>query len=190
MLCHLITQTINTDDAMMRFAYDRCSSMDYLDLAVLKSLALDCFSSQRENIVILDGLDEAKGDEPERAVKWCLDQLVQTSSSRGFHVKLLICGQEDGTIDSILSPYPKIRLDTAKPHQKDIERHCKAQASVIGHRFRLSPDDEMALVLRVTRASNGMCMEKQGLEMKVLTVTARDVSVYGSSASKPGIYGF
>lgn len=164
MLCHIITQIISTDDTMMRFAYDKCSSMDYLDVAVLKSLALDCLSSKRDTVIILDGLDEGMDDEPERTIKWCLDELLKTVSLRGCHLKLLICGQEDGKIDPLLASYPNIRLHTVGRHLKDIEDYCAAQATSIATRFRLSFDDKKALILRVTKASNGMLKQNKWKE--------------------------
>ncbi|GKU22967.1 unnamed protein product [Fusarium langsethiae] len=77
MLCHIITQIINADETTMRFAYDKCSSMDYLDISSLKSLALDCLLAQRDTLIILDGLDEAKDNEPENALKWLSSDDVQ-----------------------------------------------------------------------------------------------------------------
>ncbi|KAH7196367.1 uncharacterized protein B0J16DRAFT_376842 [Fusarium flagelliforme] len=156
LLCHIITQIINADDTMMRFAYDKCSSMDYLDLTVLKSLALDCLSSKRDNVIVLDGLDEGMDGEAERAIKWCLDDLTNTVSSRGCHVRLLICGQEDGRIDPLLAPYPSIRLHAVDLHLKDIEDYCEAQATSIATRFRLSSEDKRGLIQKVVKASNGM----------------------------------
>ncbi|KAI1068537.1 hypothetical protein LB507_004229, partial [Fusarium sp. FIESC RH6] len=156
MLCHIITQIINGDQAMMKFAYDQCSSMDCLDDSVLKGLALDCILSQRQNIIVIDGLDEATDDEAERAIKWCLVELIRTASSRGCSVRLLLCGQEDGKIEPLLSSYPHIRLHDVNGHHKDIGEYCKAQASVLGQRFRLTADEETALIFKVTRASAGM----------------------------------
>ncbi|EKJ70215.1 hypothetical protein FPSE_09589 [Fusarium pseudograminearum CS3096] len=156
MLCHIITRIINNDDIMMRFAYDKCSAMDYLDLNSLKSLASDCLFSQRNVIIVLDGLDEAKDKEPEQVLKWCLYELLQMAPSRGCHVKLLVCGQEDGRIESLLSSYPQIRLHTEDPHKTDIQEYCKVQASVIGTRFRLTTNDEGELIIKVSEAAKGM----------------------------------
>lgn len=173
MLCHIITQIINTDGVMMRFAYDKCSSMDYLDLPFLKSLASDCLFSQRDITIVLDGLDEAKDNEPENVLKWCLYELLRMAPSRGCRIRLLICGQEDGRIEPLLSSYPQIRLHTADLHRKDIEEYCKGQASVIRNRFRLSCDDENDLILKVSEAAKGM--NKEGtlwdIELKTLTLT-------------------
>ncbi|RGP67320.1 vegetative incompatibility het-e-1 [Fusarium sporotrichioides] len=153
MLCHIITQIINVDQTMMRFIYDKSSSMDYLDLSFLKSLASDCLLSRRDVIIILDGLDEAKDDEPENALKWCLYELLRTAPLRGCHVRLLICGQEDGRIEPLLCSYPQIRLHTVDPHKKDIEEYCTDRASVIGTRFRLTSDDVKELIIEVSEAS-------------------------------------
>jgi hypothetical protein len=156
MLCHIITQVINTDEAMMRFAYDKCSSIKILDLPALKSLALDCLSSQRDTVIVLDGLDECNDSEPQRAIKWCLDELLTGIPSPSCHIRVLICGQEDGRIEPLLSPYPQIRLHAVDHHHMDIQEYCKTNTPAIATRFRLSPDDERALILKVTKASNGM----------------------------------
>ncbi|UZP37042.1 hypothetical protein NXS19_004858 [Fusarium pseudograminearum] len=156
MLCYLITQIINTDAAMMRYAYEKCSPVDYLDLSFLKSLALECLLSQRSVMIVLDGLDECMENEPEHALKWCLYELLRMAPSKGCHIRLLICGQEDGRIERLLCSYPQIRLHKEDLHQKDIGEYTKLQASVIGTRFRLSIDDEMDLIAKVTKAADGM----------------------------------
>ncbi|WKT50544.1 Zinc finger C2H2-type [Fusarium oxysporum f. sp. vasinfectum] len=159
MLRHIIVQSLNADETVMRFIYDKCSSLDSLNLPVLKDLALECLVSQRNAVVILDGLDEATDNEPEKALRWCLDELLPTASLRGSQVKLLVCGQEDGRVEPLLSSYQhyqQIRLHTVDFHQQDIEGYAKTQASIIGARFRLSPDGQRDLITKVTEASQGM----------------------------------
>ncbi|CEI60345.1 unnamed protein product [Fusarium venenatum] len=169
MLCHIITQIIHSDDTMMRFACDKCSPLDYLHTSFLKGLASDCLLFQRDHIIVLDGLDEAQDNEPESVLKWCLYDLLQTAMSQGSHVRILICGQEEGRIEPFLSSYPQIRLHTLDPHRKDIEEYCKDRASVISSRFRLPSDDESDLIIKVSKAAKG------------------HVSVCKSRASKPHI---
>ncbi|KAF4457118.1 hypothetical protein F53441_906 [Fusarium austroafricanum] len=136
-----------------------CPGADSLNLPVLKDLALECLVSQRNAVVILDGLDEATNNEPEKSLKWCLDELLPTASLRGSQVKLLVCGQEDGRVEPLLSSYQhyqQIRLHTVDFHQQDIEGYAKTQASIIGARFRLSPDGQRDLITKVAKASQGM----------------------------------
>ncbi|KAL6918241.1 hypothetical protein FSST1_009736 [Fusarium sambucinum] len=157
MLCNIINQAINGDEATMRFAYDKCSSVDYLELPFLKSLALDCLLSQRNNIIVLDGLDEGVDKESENALRWCLQDLLQEVTSQGCHISLLICGQEDGRIEPLLSSHPQIRLHTANPHQKDIEEFSRTEASKIRNKFvELTSNDEKNLIKKVTGAAEGM----------------------------------
>ncbi|KAL3600097.1 hypothetical protein FPOAC2_04328 [Fusarium poae] len=156
MLCHIITQIIHSDDAMMRFVYDKCSTLDYLQPSLLKGLATDCLLFQQDPIIVLDGLDEAKDNETANCLKWCLYDLLQIAKSQGRHVRILVCGQEDGRIEPFLSSYPQIRLHTLDPHMKDIEEYCRDRASVISSRFRLLSDDEKDLVVKVSKAAKGM----------------------------------
>ncbi|KAH6991929.1 hypothetical protein EDB82DRAFT_553818 [Fusarium venenatum] len=172
MLCHIITQIIHSDDTMMRFACDKCSPLDYLHTSFLKGLASDCLLFQRDHIIVLDGLDEAQDNEPESVLKWCLYDLLQTAMSQGSHVRILICGQEEGRIEPFLSSYPQIRLHTLDPHRKDIEEYCKDRASVISSRFRLPSDDESDLIIKVSKAAKvtplGMFLSAQASAKQIL----------------------
>ena len=190
MFCHIISQIIKRDNVVMQFAYEKCSSMDYLDLPTLNTLALDCLLSSRDTTIVLDGLDE--GNEPDRVIRWCLDELLGTVSSHGCHVRLLICGQEDGRIEPLLSPYPQIRLHTVDFHHMDIQEYCKTKASAIATRFRLSLDDQMTLTLKVKAASNGMFKSLARWTFKAMRLkpTPRNVSLHKGSTSKSRINGF
>ncbi|KAI6776492.1 hypothetical protein HG530_000437 [Fusarium avenaceum] len=158
MLCHIITQLIYADETLMRYVYDRCSSMDILEPSFLKQLSKDCLTSQSHTILVLDGLDEAPGNVPEESIKWCLDELLSVTSSGGCHIKLLICGQEDGRIDPLLLSHPQVRLHTVDSHQRDIYEYCKHRAAEIRYRFCLTEEDENNLISKVAGASQGMFM--------------------------------
>ncbi|KAI7765160.1 hypothetical protein LZL87_005873 [Fusarium oxysporum] len=156
MLQHIIMQLVNEDGTIMRLAYEMLSTNEVTELADLKELASDCFTARPNATLVLDGLDEAMGNEQEISIKWCLDKLLPAAASCGCHLKLLICGQRDGRLDCVLSPYPQIRLDLVDAHQKDIEQFTKEQAANIGARFRLARQEEENLASKVASASQGM----------------------------------
>ncbi|KAM0267391.1 hypothetical protein ACHAPA_005933 [Fusarium lateritium] len=156
MLRHLMMQLVNSDETIMRLARDKCSAADSVELSTLQALAKDCVTSQRSAILVLDGVDEAAGNEADKSLKWCLDELLATAVSRGCHLKILICGQRDGRLEPLLSPHPQIRLDGADAHLKDVKEYCKTQAAKIRARFLLTQLEEEGLIAKVAGASQGM----------------------------------
>ncbi|KAF5584159.1 heterokaryon incompatibility protein het-E-1 [Fusarium pseudoanthophilum] len=156
MLLHVIMQLIDADETTMRFAHERLSTKEVTELADLKELASECFTSRPNATLVLDGLDEAMGNEQEISVKWCLDQLAPAARSTGCHLRILICGQRDGKLDCILSSHPQIRLDLVDAHQHDIEQFTKEQAAKIRTRFRLAAQEEENLISQIAGASRGM----------------------------------
>jgi hypothetical protein len=156
MLRHFMVQLVNSDETIMRLAHDKCSVTESVELSTLKTLAKDCITSQRSAILIIDGLDEASDNEPDKSLKWCLNDLLATAVSRGCHLKLLISGQRDGRLEPLLSSYPQIRLDGADAHLKDIKEYCKTQAARIRARFLLTQPEEESLITKVAGVSQGM----------------------------------
>ncbi|KAG4273469.1 hypothetical protein FPRO04_09592 [Fusarium proliferatum] len=156
MLQHVVMQLVNADETIMRFAYERLSTIESTELADLKGLANDSLTSRPSAILVLDGLDEAVDNEPEISINWCLNELLAVARSYGCDLKILICGQRDGRLDVLLAPHPQIRLDVADAHQSDIQQFTKAQASNIRARFSLTKEEEENLALRISSASQGM----------------------------------
>ncbi|RKL03912.1 hypothetical protein BFJ71_g3882 [Fusarium oxysporum] len=156
MLQHVVMQLVNADETIMRLVYERLSTKEGTELSDLTELASDCFTARPKATLVLDGLDEAMGNEQEISIKWCLDKLLPAAASCGCHLKILTCGQRDGRLDRKLSSYPQIRLDLVDAHQKDIEQFTKEQAANIGARFRLARQEEESLASKVASASQGM----------------------------------
>ncbi|KAF5588538.1 heterokaryon incompatibility protein het-E-1 [Fusarium subglutinans] len=156
MLQHVIMQLVDADETIMRLAHDTLSTKDVTELADLKELATDCFTSRPNATLVLDGLDEAMSNEQEISIKWCLDRLVPAARTSGCHLKILICGQRDGKLDCVLSSHPQIRLDLVDAHQSDIEQFTKEQAAKIRTRFRLAAQEEQTLVSKIAGSSRGM----------------------------------
>lgn len=156
MLRHITMQLVNSDETIMRLAYDKCSATDSVELSTLITMAKDSITSQRSAILVIDGLDEASDNEPEKSLKWCLDELLATATSRGCHLKILISGQRDGRLEPLLSSHPQIRLDGADAHMDDIKEYCKSQAATIRARFALTSQKEEGLIAKVSGVSQGM----------------------------------
>ncbi|KAF5691974.1 heterokaryon incompatibility protein het-E-1 [Fusarium circinatum] len=156
MLQHVVMQLVNADETIMRFAYERLSTLESTELADLKKLANDSLTSRPRALLVLDGLDEAIDNEPEISINWCLNELLAVARSCCCDLKILICGQRDGRLDVLLAPHPQIRLDIAGDHHKDIEQFTKGQAAHIRARFLLTKEEEESLVLRISSASQGM----------------------------------
>ncbi|KAG5790885.1 hypothetical protein H9Q69_010051 [Fusarium xylarioides] len=156
MLQHVIMQLVDADETIMRFAHERLSTKNFAELADLKELAGECLTSRPNATLVLDGLDEAMGNEQEISMNWCLDKLIPAARSSGCHLKILICGQRDGRLDCILSSQPQIRLDLVDAHQHDIEQFTKEQAEKIRTRFRLAAQEEKSLISKIAGASRGM----------------------------------
>ncbi|KAG5662594.1 hypothetical protein KAF25_005012 [Fusarium avenaceum] len=156
MLRHIMMQLVNSDETIMRLAHDECSAADSVELSTLKTMAKDSITSQRSAILVIDGLDEASDNEPEKSLKWCLDELLATAISRGCHLKILISGQRDGRLEPLLSSHPQIRLDGADAHMDDIKEYCKNQAATIRARFSLTSQEEEGLIAKVAEVSQGM----------------------------------
>ncbi|KAF5975669.1 hypothetical protein FBULB1_7245 [Fusarium bulbicola] len=138
MLQHVIMQLANADETIMRLAHERLSTNKVTELADIKELASDCFTSRSNATLVLDGLDEAVGSEHEISINWCLEQLLPAALCRGCHLKILI------------------QLDLVDAHQKDIEQFTKMQATKIAARFQLARQEEENLACKVASASRGM----------------------------------
>ncbi|KAF4944322.1 hypothetical protein FGADI_12776 [Fusarium gaditjirri] len=140
MLQNIIIQLVHADETIMRFAYEKLSTMEATELGDLKKLANDSLTSRLTATLVLDGLDEAIDNEPDISINWCLNELLT----------------RDGRLDVLLSAYPQIRLDMVDAHQKDIERFTKEQAAKIRNRFELTEQEEKSLIAKISTTSQGM----------------------------------
>ncbi|SCN99772.1 uncharacterized protein FFB20_13860 [Fusarium fujikuroi] len=156
MLQHLIIQLVNADETIMRFVYEKLSSMESTELTDLKKLAIDCFTSRPTATLVLDGLDEAVDSEPEVSIAWCLNELLPAAKTCGCDLRILICGQRDGRLDKLLSSHSKIRLDMVDAHQHDIKHFTKRKVAEIRARFPFTEQEEETLVSKISSASQGM----------------------------------
>lgn len=155
MLRHIIMQLANSDETIMRLAHVKCSAIDSVELSTLKTLAKDCLTSKTSATLVLDGLGEAADNEPDKSLRWCLDELLATAASRSCHLKILICGERDGRLRTLLLSHPQIRLDETDAHMEDIKEYCKSQAAGIRSRFSLTSQEEESLITKVSGVAQG-----------------------------------
>ncbi|KAF5583574.1 hypothetical protein FPCIR_8989 [Fusarium pseudocircinatum] len=138
MLQHLIMQLVNADETIMSFVYEKLSTMESTELADLKKLASDCFTSRPTATLVLDGLNEAIDIESEIAINWSLNKLLMAARLADCDLKILICGQRDQRLNVLLSPHPLIQLDMFEEHWAVHERpfkcpHANCFAHTIGY---------------------------------------------------------
>ncbi|KNB19315.1 hypothetical protein FOXG_22522 [Fusarium oxysporum f. sp. lycopersici 4287] len=140
MLQHFVMQLVNADETIMRFAYEKLSTMEATELADLKNMANDCLTSRRKATLVLDGLDEVIDNEHEVTINWCLNEPLPMS----------------GRLEVLLSSYPQIGLDMIDAHQQDIDQFIKDKVADIHTRFPLKQQEEETLVSKISSASQGI----------------------------------
>ncbi|OCL02208.1 hypothetical protein AOQ84DRAFT_349486, partial [Glonium stellatum] len=164
MLRAILVQLLYQDDTLIEHFYQKCCSIspsELRTLSVLKGLAQESLKSQRCCLIVLDGLDECRDgqdtrhEESEDVIEWFQNSVIPSSYSEGGHIRLLLAGQRDGSLDQRLSTYPAIKLDTADAHLRNIQDYAKSRASDIRKRFFLTSSNEAKIIMKVTTASKG-----------------------------------
>jgi hypothetical protein len=149
----LLTQILNMDNALSSYLYEICSSKDQAGLStILEQLAEIAFDSQGTSFIILDGLDECKPVEAEKALSWFKSRQRDAMQADLGHIRLLCVGQRTAVLQHMLSSAADISLENAS-HQGDIERYVKEQACIIREDFEISSQIETDIVTRVTNTA-------------------------------------
>jgi hypothetical protein len=154
----LLAQMVYKDSTLASHLYEIFSSKDQAQLpSVLEKLAEIAFDSQTLSFVVLDGLDECRPREAEKALSWFLSRQQDDTHRDCGHVRLLCIGQRIDVLQSMLSSAADICLENAS-HQKDIERYVKEQACSIKEDFEISTQVETEIVTRVTNVAKSRKM--------------------------------
>jgi hypothetical protein len=154
----LLTQMLYEDSALASHLYEICSSKGHAGLSViLEELAGIAFDSQITSFVILDGLDECRPGEAEKALSWFSSRDKSSCDKDTNHkgcgyIRLLCVGQRIHVLQQMLSSAADISLENAS-HQEDIKRYVKEQACSIKEEFEISTEIEAEIVTRVTNAA-------------------------------------
>lgn len=102
----------------------------------LESLITAGLESYNTALLIVDGLDEAATGESAKSLNWLLSLMKPDSKLDQTAVRLLICGQRDGILDSALSStYPTISLESSSEHAVDIQKYCASVCSQMRQKF-------------------------------------------------------
>ena len=144
---------LSKDSALASHLHEICSSKDQVGLStMLEKLAEIAFDSQTTSFVILDGLDECRPGEAEKAISWFISRQEDDTHKTYGHIRLLCVGQRNDVLQRMLSSVAKISLENAS-HQEDIKRYVKEQACSIREEFEISAQIEAEIVERVTSAA-------------------------------------
>jgi hypothetical protein len=160
----LLVQLLYQDDALLEYMHQKCAAISKSDLLrepFLKELMKGCLMSQKKVWIVLDGLDEcadateADGMETRRIIQWFQQEIFPRDSPQQASMRLLISGQRDGCIDSMLTGCPTINLEATDQHMLDVEHYTKARALQIKRRFALDSSEEAELVEKVVSTAKG-----------------------------------
>lgn len=149
----LLTQMLCEDSALASHLYEICSSKDRAGLStMLEEFTEIAFDSQTASFVVLDGLDECRPGEAEKALSWFISRQKDTNHMVCGHIRLLCVGQRIDVLQRMLSSAADISLENSS-HQGDIERYVREQARGIKEEFEISTQIEAEIVARVTDAA-------------------------------------
>ncbi|KAI0971544.1 hypothetical protein F4678DRAFT_87902 [Xylaria arbuscula] len=163
MLRSLLAQLTTIDASIVPELYQKCcvvGNSEARQLASLKAWTANLLKSQNSCMIILDGLDECNyttsGNEARQILDWMTANIIPEAEKDGSRIRLLALGQRDGIVDSALSKYPSIQLDSIRAHLDDIFMFARSRASKIRERFELNLEEELAIIKRITTTAKGM----------------------------------
>ncbi|KAI8951873.1 WD40 repeat-like protein [Xylaria longipes] len=154
----LLLQLVERDSAISDNLFEKISSIDGVNLRstkVLEGLVKTTLESYRISYIVLDGLDECAPNEAAKSVEWFLSLINGGLAGTNSTLRVLFCGQRDGTIDKLLSDQSSISLE-ASGHVEDIRQYCRHFCRRIREKFNISPVMEEDIILRVTNGAQGM----------------------------------
>jgi hypothetical protein len=160
LLLALLSQLVAQDESLLDHVYQSCRSAEPKRLRSLDEVSRQvsmALQSQTRCFVIIDGLDECP--EAPEVLKWFKSIMLSqddTSRSTESNIRLFISGQRDGIVESQMSGFTTICLETASGHDQDIKAFTVTMAGKIREKFSLDSEVEQEIVLRVTSRADGM----------------------------------
>lgn len=121
----------------------------------LESLIATSLEAYRTSFIVVDGLDEAAPGEAAKSLNWLLSLVKGGLKEPKASLRVLFSGQRDGILDSVLSKFPSVALDSCPEHEKDIRMHCAHKSARIRQKFDISPKMEDEIISRVVSQANG-----------------------------------
>ncbi|KLP18132.1 Uncharacterized protein LW94_12089 [Fusarium fujikuroi] len=165
LLLAILAQLVAQDESLLDHIYQACRSAEpqqFRSLDEVSRHVSTALQSQSRSFVIIDGLDECT--EASRVLKWfesTMSKQNDTSRDTDFNIRLFVSGQRDGILESQMSHYTRIDLETSSGHDQDIEEFAATMAIKIRERFSLEPGVEQDIALRVTSKAGGMFLYAQ-----------------------------
>jgi hypothetical protein len=166
----LLSQLVQQDDVLLDHLYEECSTLSEATLGstgVLKEFLNTCFKSSNLTFVVIDGLDECKEGEGEKAIVWLISIFEEIEKANPGSLRILCSSQRDGVLDKPLSSATIISLECHE-HKQDIELYSRQWSSKIGQKFNLDDVLEKDICTRVSATADG----------KLLAPTYRSLTVY------------
>lgn len=164
MLRSFIEHLLQQDDAIVDDVHETVLSARPSDLSSvswLQDVANRIILAQKICYIIVDGLDECALDQRKSILQW-IKTILSESKASNVLVKVLVSGQRDGVIDTVLQDCPcacTIVLDNQTPHLRDIENFSASALTELKDRFPdLQEEQEMLARLdpsRIMEASKG-----------------------------------
>ncbi|KAI0444886.1 WD40 repeat-like protein [Xylaria telfairii] len=154
----LLLQLVERDAAISNHVFEETSSIEGVNLRstkTLEGLVKTTLESYRISYIVLDGLDECAPNEAEKSVKWFLSLLNGGIAETDKILRVLFCGQRDGTLDKLLANQPSVCLESSR-HVEDIRQYCQDFCRRIREKFDIPPAMEEDIILKVTNGAQGM----------------------------------
>ncbi|CAG7555173.1 unnamed protein product [Fusarium equiseti] len=177
MLLALLAQLVAQDESLLDHVYQACRSTEpqqFRSLDEVSRHVSTALQSQSRSFVIIDGLDECT--EASRVLEWfesIMSKRDDTSRDTAFNIRLFMSGQRDGVLESQMSHYTRIDLETSPGHDQDIETFAETMAIKIRERFSLDPEVERDTALRVKSKAGGMFLYAQLVLNNLLSQTSK-----------------
>ncbi|KAJ4094512.1 hypothetical protein NW760_012659 [Fusarium oxysporum] len=177
LLLALLAQLVAQDESLLDHVYQACRSAEPQQFRSLDEVSRNvttALQSQSRCFVIIDGLDECP--EASRVLKWfesIMSKQNANSRDTDFNIRLFISGQRDGILESQMTHYTSIRLETASGHDEDIKAFAATMASKIREKFSLDSEVEQEIALRVTSQARGMFLYAQLVLSNLFSQTSK-----------------
>lgn len=131
--------------------------------------------SQSLCFIIVDGLDECL--QAPKVLDWFRTLMSSREDESGENnescIRLFISGQRDGVLETQMSEYSTIQLETATGHDREIEAFATDMADKIQEHFRLDSEAGQNIVSRVTSQAHGMFLYARLVLDNLLSQTSK-----------------
>ncbi|KAI9688915.1 MAG: hypothetical protein M1822_001272 [Bathelium mastoideum] len=152
----LVAQSIGQDSSSLPYIYEVCSTKDKLMMISMLEELLDvAFDSHNVSFIVLDGLDECKSEEAQKAISWFVSRCKKQKSLDSGRIRLACVGQRVETLQRLLSSAEEICLENEK-HQQDILTYVERRARDLKVEFEIDSQTEASITKRTTDSAKSM----------------------------------